>query len=94
MQCYVFGAGAFSCLPVLSSITVTFTGGTKRPLPLFAGQFTQVISCASVCLSERDTRTLFVKNLPYSATADDLKEVFEDAVDIRVPPGQNSSNRG
>ncbi|XP_011613282.2 nucleolin isoform X4 [Takifugu rubripes] len=43
---------------------------------------------------ERDTRTLFVKNLPYSATADDLKEVFEDAVDIRVPQGQNGSNRG
>ncbi|XP_037553968.1 nucleolin [Nematolebias whitei] len=43
---------------------------------------------------ERDTRTLFVKNLPFSATADDLKELFEDAVDIRLPQGQNGSNRG
>ncbi|XP_062306062.1 nucleolin isoform X1 [Osmerus eperlanus] len=43
---------------------------------------------------ERDARTLFVKNLPFSATADDLKEVFENAVDIRLPPGQNGSNRG
>ncbi|KAF1385586.1 hypothetical protein PFLUV_G00109310 [Perca fluviatilis] len=43
---------------------------------------------------ERDARTLFVKNLPFSATADDLKEVFEDAVDVRLPPGQNGSNRG
>ncbi len=46
------------------------------------------------CSTERDARTLFVKNLPFSATADDLKEVFEDAVDVRLPPGQNGSNRG
>lgn len=44
--------------------------------------------------TERDTRTLFVKNLPFSATVDDLREVFEDAVDVRLPPGQNGSNRG
>nr|XP_061791092.1 nucleolin [Nerophis lumbriciformis] len=43
---------------------------------------------------ERDSRTLFVKNLPFSTTVDDLKEVFEDAVDVRVPPGQNGANRG
>uniref|UniRef100_A0A3Q3K0A1 Nucleolin n=1 Tax=Monopterus albus TaxID=43700 RepID=A0A3Q3K0A1_MONAL len=41
---------------------------------------------------ERDARTLFVKNLPFSATVDDLKEVFEDAVEVRLPPGQNGSN--
>lgn len=44
--------------------------------------------------SERNARTLFVKNLPFSATVDDLKELFEDAVDVRLPPGQNGSNRG
>uniref|UniRef100_A0A3P8WAE9 Nucleolin n=1 Tax=Cynoglossus semilaevis TaxID=244447 RepID=A0A3P8WAE9_CYNSE len=43
---------------------------------------------------ERDSRTLFVKNLPFSATVDDLREVFESAVDVRLPPGQNGSNRG
>uniref|UniRef100_A0A096MGR1 Nucleolin n=1 Tax=Poecilia formosa TaxID=48698 RepID=A0A096MGR1_POEFO len=43
---------------------------------------------------ERDARTLFVKNLPYSATTDDLKEVFESAVDVRLPQGQTGSNRG
>uniref|UniRef100_A0A8C7ZYR2 Nucleolin n=1 Tax=Oryzias sinensis TaxID=183150 RepID=A0A8C7ZYR2_9TELE len=43
---------------------------------------------------ERDARTLFVKNLPFSATVDDLKELFEDAVDVRLPQGQNGSNRG
>ncbi|XP_014906091.1 nucleolin isoform X1 [Poecilia latipinna] len=43
---------------------------------------------------ERDARTLFVKNLPYSATIDDLKEMFESAVDVRLPQGQTGSNRG
>ncbi|XP_010897017.3 nucleolin isoform X2 [Esox lucius] len=43
---------------------------------------------------DRDARTLFVKNLPFSATKDDLMEVFADAVEIRVPPGQDGSNRG
>lgn len=35
-----------------------------------------------------------MKNLSFSATVDDLKEVFENAVDIRLPPGQSGSNRG
>merc|ERR1740131_111245 len=44
--------------------------------------------------SERDAKTLFVKNLPFAATTDDLKEIFDEAVDIRLPLGQNGSNRG
>ncbi|XP_061831991.1 nucleolin isoform X1 [Nerophis lumbriciformis] len=43
---------------------------------------------------EREARTLFVKNLPFSVTVEELREVFEDAVDVRIPPGQNGSNRG
>uniref|UniRef100_A0A8C9RBV8 Nucleolin n=1 Tax=Scleropages formosus TaxID=113540 RepID=A0A8C9RBV8_SCLFO len=43
---------------------------------------------------ERDARTLFVKNLSFSATQDDLKEVFPEAVDIRIPVGNNGSSRG
>uniref|UniRef100_A0A8C5AQU9 Nucleolin n=1 Tax=Gadus morhua TaxID=8049 RepID=A0A8C5AQU9_GADMO len=43
---------------------------------------------------DRDSRTLFVKNLPFHCTADDLKEGFESAVDIRVPEGQSGGNRG
>lgn len=46
------------------------------------------------CKKERDLRTLFVKNLAFSVTVDDLKEVFKDAIDVRIPPGQNNSNRG
>lgn len=48
----------------------------------------------NTCFSERDARTLFVKNLPYSATIDDLKELFESAVDVRLPQGPTGSNRG
>ncbi|KAF5909836.1 nucleolin, partial [Clarias magur] len=43
---------------------------------------------------ERDARTLFVKNLPYSATSDDLKEIFDQAMDIRIPVGHNGTSRG
>lgn len=57
-------------------------------------RFAPSLILMSICPTERDARTLFVKNLPFSATADDLKEVFEDAVDVRLPQGQNGSNRG
>ncbi|KAJ7993443.1 hypothetical protein DPEC_G00272490 [Dallia pectoralis] len=43
---------------------------------------------------DRDSRTLFVKNLPFSATKEDLMEVFTEAVEVRIPPGQDGSNRG
>ncbi|KAG7456842.1 hypothetical protein MATL_G00240200 [Megalops atlanticus] len=43
---------------------------------------------------DRDARTLFVKNLPYSATKEDLQEIFDQAVEIRIPTGNNGSSRG
>uniref|UniRef100_A0A8C1ZFP4 Nucleolin n=1 Tax=Cyprinus carpio TaxID=7962 RepID=A0A8C1ZFP4_CYPCA len=43
---------------------------------------------------ERDSRTLFVKNLPYSVTQEELKEIFDQAVDIRIPMGNSGSSRG
>lgn len=33
---------------------------------------------------DRDARTLLAKNLPYKVTQDELKEVFEDALEIRL----------
>ncbi|XP_005395451.1 PREDICTED: nucleolin isoform X2 [Chinchilla lanigera] len=33
---------------------------------------------------DRDARTLLAKNLPYKVTQDELKEVFEDAIEIRL----------
>ncbi|XP_053455896.1 nucleolin-like [Nycticebus coucang] len=33
---------------------------------------------------DRDARTLLAKNLPYKITQDELKEVFEDAMEIRI----------
>ncbi|XP_072111363.1 nucleolin isoform X2 [Mobula birostris] len=40
---------------------------------------------------DRDNRTLFVKNLPFKITQDDLKEIFEDAIDIRIPTSRDGS---
>lgn len=45
-------------------------------------------------LTERDARTLFVKNLPYSITQDELKEVFDQAIEVRIPMDNNGSSRG
>ncbi|KAM8954265.1 nucleolin isoform 4-T4 [Pelodytes ibericus] len=43
---------------------------------------------------ERDSRTLFVKNIPYSTTSEDLQEIFENAKEIRVPTGNDGSSKG
>uniref|UniRef100_UPI00398E8EA9 nucleolin n=1 Tax=Pristiophorus japonicus TaxID=55135 RepID=UPI00398E8EA9 len=40
---------------------------------------------------ERDYRTLFVKNLPFKITQNGLKEIFEDAIDIRIPAARDGS---
>ncbi|XP_048397924.1 nucleolin [Stegostoma tigrinum] len=40
---------------------------------------------------ERDCRTLFVKNLPFKITQDGLKEIFDDAIDIRIPVARDGS---
>ncbi|KAJ1087276.1 hypothetical protein NDU88_000456 [Pleurodeles waltl] len=43
---------------------------------------------------ERSARTVFVKNLPYSTTTEDLQDIFKNAVDIRLPLGHDGSSRG
>ncbi|KAM4692881.1 nucleolin [Discoglossus pictus] len=43
---------------------------------------------------ERDARTLFIKNIPYSITSDELQEIFENAKDIRLPVGKDGSSKG
>ena len=42
---------------------------------------------------DRDARTLLAKNLPYKVTRDELKEVFEDAVEIRLV-SKNGKSKG
>ncbi|XP_051778190.1 nucleolin isoform X1 [Erpetoichthys calabaricus] len=42
----------------------------------------------------KDSRTLFVKNLPFSSSSDDLKELFPNAVDVRMPYARDGSSRG
>ncbi|NWR86964.1 NUCL protein, partial [Furnarius figulus] len=43
---------------------------------------------------ERDSRTLFLKNLPYRITEDEIKEVFENAVEVRIMMNRDGSSRG
>lgn len=44
--------------------------------------------------AERDARTLFVKNLPYRLTEDEMKNVFENAVEVRIVLNKEGSSKG
>ncbi|XP_041261888.1 nucleolin [Onychostruthus taczanowskii] len=43
---------------------------------------------------ERDARTLFLKNLPYRITEDDIREVFENASEVRIVMNKDGSSKG
>ncbi|XP_010144765.1 PREDICTED: nucleolin [Eurypyga helias] len=43
---------------------------------------------------ERDARTLFVKNLPYRLTEEEIKEVFENAQEIRMVMNKEGNSKG
>ncbi|XP_054241855.1 nucleolin [Indicator indicator] len=43
---------------------------------------------------ERDARTLFVKNLPYRITEDEIREVFENAVEVRMVMNKEGNSKG
>ncbi|XP_053807969.1 nucleolin [Vidua chalybeata] len=43
---------------------------------------------------ERDARTLFLKNLPYRITEDDIREVFENASEVRIVLNKDGSSKG
>ncbi|XP_037262972.1 nucleolin [Falco rusticolus] len=43
---------------------------------------------------ERDARTLFVKNLPYRLTEDEIREVFENAQEIRIVMNKEGNSKG
>ncbi|NXW05046.1 NUCL protein, partial [Fregetta grallaria] len=43
---------------------------------------------------ERDARTLFVKNLPYRLTEDEMRDVFENALEIRIVMNKEGSSKG
>lgn len=44
--------------------------------------------------AERDARTLFVKNLPYRLTEDEMKDVFENALEIRIVMNKEGNSKG
>ncbi|XP_057223157.1 nucleolin [Malurus melanocephalus] len=43
---------------------------------------------------ERDARTLFLKNLPYRSTEDEIREVFENAVEVRIVMNKDGNSKG
>ncbi|NWW84401.1 NUCL protein, partial [Rhynochetos jubatus] len=43
---------------------------------------------------ERDARTLFVKNLPYRLTEEEIKDVFENAMEIRIVMNKEGNSKG
>ncbi|KFV01245.1 Nucleolin, partial [Tauraco erythrolophus] len=43
---------------------------------------------------ERDARTLFVKNLPYRLTEDEMRDVFENALEIRIVMNKDGNSKG
>ncbi|NWT98022.1 NUCL protein, partial [Urocynchramus pylzowi] len=43
---------------------------------------------------ERDARTLFLKNLPYRITEENIREVFKNASEIRIVMNKDGSSRG
>ncbi|NXR55902.1 NUCL protein, partial [Hippolais icterina] len=43
---------------------------------------------------ERDARTLFLKNLPFRITEDEIREVFENAQEVRIVMNKDGSSRG
>uniref|UniRef100_S4RGC0 Nucleolin n=1 Tax=Petromyzon marinus TaxID=7757 RepID=S4RGC0_PETMA len=47
-----------------------------------------------VLFTERDAKTLFVKNIAWSSTVESLTEAFEGAVEVRIPLGPNGKSRG
>ncbi|XP_063195420.1 nucleolin [Chroicocephalus ridibundus] len=43
---------------------------------------------------ERDARTLFVKNLPYRLTEDEMRDVFKNALEIRIVLNKEGNSKG
>lgn len=48
----------------------------------------------SFLFAERDARTLFVKNLPYRVTEEEMKNVFENALEVRLVLNKEGSSKG
>jgi hypothetical protein len=55
--------------------------------------FTVIISYSMFLNLVRAARTLLAKNLSFNVTQDDLKEVFEDAMEIRLV-SQDGKSKG
>uniref|UniRef100_A0A3Q3XJP7 RRM domain-containing protein n=1 Tax=Mola mola TaxID=94237 RepID=A0A3Q3XJP7_MOLML len=47
-----------------------------------------------VFLAMKDARCLFLKNLPFNATKEDIMKIFKKAVDVRFPGGSAGPTKG
>ena len=45
-------------------------------------------------LAMTDAKCLFLKNLPFNVTKEDIKNIFKKAVDVRFPGGSTSPTKG
>ncbi|XP_037538093.1 nucleolin [Nematolebias whitei] len=52
------------------------------------------VKCPKVDKEVKDGRCLFLKNVPYSATKEDIKKVFHKAIAVRFPGGAKSPDKG
>lgn len=55
-----------------------------------------VLTCGLVFsfLAKRDAKCLFLKNVPFSATKEDILKMFRKAVDVRFPGGTEGPTKG
>lgn len=43
-------------------------------------------------MSDRDARTMFVRNLPYSATEEEISDLFENVEEVRILIDRQTGN--
>lgn len=48
----------------------------------------------TVFLAEKNTRCLFLKNVPFDATREEILKIFPEAVEIRFPGRTKSPKKG
>jgi hypothetical protein len=79
-------------LSLMSGMFVNITTVQVDP-----NSFAKIIIDCSLCGTggdERDRRTVFVKNVPFSATKDCIGELFESVTDVRLPLNEEGQPKG
>lgn len=74
-------------------------GNSTTCLCFIAREFKLYATCSdlwtcAVILAKRDARCLFLKNVPFNATKEDILKIFRKAVDVRFPGGTDGPTKG